>query len=349
MINITIKATALSGVRGRIDYISNPDRQEHLVATYSSTTDSSFWKELSKHCQTQAKHSTSKKACEAREFMVVLPNELSNRNPEELASQISAFMKDKTGTENIVALHWNKSKTNFHTHIICAENKEINQVKEGAELTRDTYFDAAGKRSTKKKCVNQDTGELLPGCKLILKGTKKTEFVRFGAKEQDMASGLWLADLKYKAADWINQQLGEDRLQVYKNDGMHLKQQHVGNRLQDESKKAAIRAKNDLVKEWNRTVDMILVRNSSTQIVEGLKHARNDIKQHRLTPSWLMAIQFHLQRWQELLQQWLQKEAETIKTASESLSDRLQRVNSQKQNKNTSDKPRQSRGHNMSL
>ena len=105
--NIMVTATPLRGVQGRADYISNPDRQEHLIATYSGV-DKDFWKELSAHCQEQAKYSKTKRACEGREFMIPLANELAAMDPDELAKMISDQFKEITGTENIVGIHWNK-------------------------------------------------------------------------------------------------------------------------------------------------------------------------------------------------------------------------------------------------
>lgn len=68
---VMIKATPLHDVAGRVDYISNPDRQEHLVYADENCADTEFWKRLSEHCQAMA---PGKKACEGREFILPLPN-----------------------------------------------------------------------------------------------------------------------------------------------------------------------------------------------------------------------------------------------------------------------------------
>lgn len=41
---VMIKATPLHDVAGRVDYISNPDRQEHLVYADENCADTEFWK-----------------------------------------------------------------------------------------------------------------------------------------------------------------------------------------------------------------------------------------------------------------------------------------------------------------
>ena len=47
-----IRQNKLSDVAGRIDYISNPKRQEHLYATYQTEgATSEFWKNLARENQ----------------------------------------------------------------------------------------------------------------------------------------------------------------------------------------------------------------------------------------------------------------------------------------------------------
>lgn len=51
---VMIKTTPLTDVVGRVDYISSPDRQEHLVYADENCADTEFWKRLSEHCQAMA-------------------------------------------------------------------------------------------------------------------------------------------------------------------------------------------------------------------------------------------------------------------------------------------------------
>lgn len=74
---VMIKATPLHDVAGRVDYISSPDRQEHLVYADKNCADTEFWKQLSEHCQ---KSAPGKRACEGRELIIPLPNEFSKKN-----------------------------------------------------------------------------------------------------------------------------------------------------------------------------------------------------------------------------------------------------------------------------
>ena len=70
-----IRQNKLSDVAGRIDYISNPKRQEHLYATYQTEgATPEFWKNLARENQLDFKASgTTGKCIEGREFIIALP------------------------------------------------------------------------------------------------------------------------------------------------------------------------------------------------------------------------------------------------------------------------------------
>ena len=69
-----VQISKLPDVRGRVDYISNPKRQEHLYATYS-TTEHDFWKRLAEQAQFDFRQSNQKtgRCIEARELIIALP------------------------------------------------------------------------------------------------------------------------------------------------------------------------------------------------------------------------------------------------------------------------------------
>ena len=297
-INVMIKATPLHNVQGRVDYISNPERQEYLMGTYS-TAEKAYWKELAAHCQEQAKHSKTKRACEGREFMVPLANELAAMEPAELAKLISDKIKELTGTENSVAIHWNKRKTNYHAHIVVSENQEINEISYGAALTRNTYYDASGKRSTKKECVDQE-GNLKPGCKLYAKGSRIGTINRFGSKDERISSKSFLKELKFDMAAFQNELLQQNRFKVFDRKDIFLAQQHIGKNTTPEQQEA-IKAKNALVRDFNAAAIELL--SESAKAGERmlkinrtyLEACRKNIKTHKLTENWIKAVRFYLQ------------------------------------------------------
>ena len=299
--NIMVKATPLPNIRGRVGYIRSEKKQENLAAVFSSTNDRTFWKGLSDHCQEQSKYSKHDKACEGREFMVMLANEISEiKDGQQLAKEMSEVLKNLTGTENVVAIHWNQKKNNYHAHIVVAENKEINLVKKGAVLTRNTYYNSEGQRANKKECIDAD-GKLLPGCSFIPKGSCKEEFIRFGPKVEELSSKDFLRTVKKRMADLQNEYLQEDRFVVFKDDGMHLKQQHAGKNLTDEQQ-ARVEEKNALIREYNRTVDETLEVASKIgekvlqKAIDDLTFIRGDIKKYALRTSWMESIRFYLEQ-----------------------------------------------------
>lgn len=342
MINVYIRPAALSDVCGRVDYISSSERQENLVATYSEV-DIQFWKELSEHCRKQAEEAGHKKACEGREWHGALPNELAEKykgREEELARKISKIFKELTGTENIVGIHWNKKMTNFHFHAVCSENKEINKITYGAVLTRNTYYNAAGKRSTKKECLDPE-GNLLSGCKFYPKGSCIESVQRFGSKEYLRDYKLNKA-IKKAFAEAFNQELHEKRYKVYENDGIHLKTQKVGNYIPEEIKKE-IEAKNEAVRAFNSALDEMLQATEEyhpealQKTLESAKSIRQDIKKYKMSEHWIKSINFYLQRLKKHLNKIKEKAEKAIQERSEapqkafsSLDDRLRHINAER-------------------
>lgn len=299
MPNIYVKATALSNVCGRVDYISSEEKQENLVAVYSEV-DSKFWHDLSAHCRKAAAEAGHSKVCEGREWHGGLPNEYAeiyNGREEVLAKEISDLVKEVTGTENVTALHWNAKKNNFHFHVVVSENPEVNETTYGAVLSRNTYFDADGKRSTKSKCVDPESRELQSGCELVLKGDRKKTFKRFGTKE-DLRQREVTEQIKDALVEKFNYDLGAEEYRKFIDDGFHLRQQHVGKGLPQE-KEDAIRAKNKAAKEFNKTVDELLdlsVRdgeNANIEAKKSIQTVRDDMKNWALTDRWTECVQFY--------------------------------------------------------
>lgn len=155
-------ARKLTNVSGRIDYISNPARQEYIEG-YHNTADNEFWKLLADECQRQHTPQAHKKVVrvngietvktvmskciEAREFIVALP-----QNTQITAEQIAKWFKATYGVECAVALHWKESTQNFHAHIIYAE-RELLPEPQLIEHKRTYYYDSNGKKCKKAEAV----------------------------------------------------------------------------------------------------------------------------------------------------------------------------------------------------
>ena len=179
------------------------------------------WAELAKESQAQSTYNPGKKPREARELIVMIPNEMEKYRADQLARRYAEDFSRKYGVPCAAAIHWNKKKNNYHAHIVFSERKILEQIKESI-ATRNTYFDAAGKRSTKKLCCGAD-GNLLPGCRLVRKGENLSEGKVFGAKEEMFATRDWLRSEKQRQVDFVNQHVTGEKWVVYdKNTNPHI-------------------------------------------------------------------------------------------------------------------------------
>ena len=110
-----IQMSKLSDVKGRISYISEPGRQEHLYATFSTREDMTFWNDLAKECQEEFRRSMTKGKCiEARELIIALPEEYTQFDPSRVLREFTEQFKKRYDVECISALHHNKKMTNYH-------------------------------------------------------------------------------------------------------------------------------------------------------------------------------------------------------------------------------------------
>lgn len=99
-----IRQYKLDDVCGRCDYIGNPDRQEHLYATYS-TAEPEFWRELAEQNQYDFKRSNAKGKCiEARELVIALPESFQEYDRELLLQLFAEQFRSTYGVQCTAAL-----------------------------------------------------------------------------------------------------------------------------------------------------------------------------------------------------------------------------------------------------
>ena len=115
----------LYDLAGRIDYIKNPDRQEHLYTTYCATNDSDFLDGIiiEENQREFHKYNCGGKCVEAKEWIIALEESLVQENPNKIIRAFVDAFEEKYGVECVAALHHNKSKTNYHIHLIFADRK----------------------------------------------------------------------------------------------------------------------------------------------------------------------------------------------------------------------------------
>lgn len=323
--NVYVGAERLNnkiGSAGRLNYITSPKKQENLLAVYYSQgkKDMKWWNDYMEHCDEVAKYNGVKngekvETIYGRDFVVDAANELLKLyTPLQTAKLISDWFKKETGCENVVAGHLNKTRTDYHFHVVTAEAVEINEIKYGAVECRNRYYNAQGKQDTKKNCVDPITKELLPGCELVKKGEKR-KIVKRWSEKKNLGSVEFSNKVKEWWAETQNSLLDTDKYQVYKDDGIHIKTQHVGKKVTGK-KKIAIEEKNKSIREYNKAVDEYI--SVSTQVskedgeaaIEECKEMRNNIKEFSYNySSWLSMIRENL----KILKEWIEEAKQELK------------------------------------
>jgi len=275
----------ISDVVGRIDYISNHDRQECLLAI-GGQVNLDFWRLLAADSQQAWRESggnrKENKACEAREIQLLLPKKvlaMSKSEQEEMLRSLEQMLREKYGLTCALGLHLSKTDNNVHVHILFAERLKLVEP-EVKYASRNVFLDEQGiKRRTQKEIVDEN-GEVRSGCKVVKKGEVLS--VRyFGEKETLFADRDWCCLLKQDMADWINDTLEPDKKRVvFDPDGPYLAQTHIGKGKESKSRKRKIEYNNE-VKAFNAIVEAGIISTEEAQ------HAKSWIM---LSPDWLSAL-----------------------------------------------------------
>lgn len=274
MPNLYARATALPNVVGRCDYVSNPNRQENLLAVYDGAQkllDGRYWETLAQESQAAFEQFGQKtrtvknsktgeleerklKCCQGRESVIQLSNSLLDKmKPEKIAKVIAWEYKKKLGLDVLVAVHYNAKKNNLHAHVIFPERQLMAEpVIKTAE--RNLFFNAEGKRVYKKGEILDADKQLLPGCRIVKKG-EVYEQRYFTAANPKFQSKRWLSHVKSNVIlPLLNGKLrGDIEIKEYDRATGELPYQHVGKNLLGD-RKADAEAYNGLVKKFNGMV-----------------------------------------------------------------------------------------------
>lgn len=281
--NVCARRTALSNAGGRINYVDRDgskykSSREDLLAMHDTAADllgGQYWQTLAAEAQAAFAKAApeqrtrtdrfgreiSLKAREAHEIMLPLPNGVLDRlTPSQVAQKVAEDFERYTGQPCHVALHWNATRTNLHTHIIYAERKLL-EVPEVKVAERNLFFDEEGRRRYKKAEILDEHKQLRPGCSIVKKG-EVYEQRCFDSVDQSMGTRSWLKDLKEKwALPLVNGELrGDAELSLFDYSTGKLPLQHVGDVAHVDPDKArvsreAVERDNALVREYNGLVD----------------------------------------------------------------------------------------------
>ena len=199
-----IRQSKLSDVEGRIDYISNPKRQEYLYATYQTEgVTPEFWKNLARENQLDFKASGSAGKCiEGREFIIALPESFVQYRADDVVRLFTESFHKRYGVECSAALHHNKAKTNYHIHLVFSERKMLEQP-EVKIATRNMFYDEQGKHRRTKKEILDEQGNIQSGCSIIPKGEVYESHI-FTKKEEWFKNKAFTKEVKELFTDTIN-------------------------------------------------------------------------------------------------------------------------------------------------
>lgn len=310
---VMVKATPLPNLAGRSKYISDPRKQENLLAVLErGCGDYTFHQIMElqqEHIQNQSKYLTDEqvekryKIVDGREFMLVLDNRFINCDYIKLLNDLADMLTKQTGQPVIqLGLHLNSKKTSLHVHGIMPEYRFAPQTHLGAVEKRNRYYDENGKQSTKKACVDEN-GNLKEGCKLIKKGKRRTKTTYFETEKMDLRNKEVLKNIKKQLTNYMNQELVVDKYRWDK-DPLKLPSQNIPKYLSAEAKEKA-EERNVLVKEYNQAVDdhiEFISNHCSKEVVEQeiefLKERRDNIKGFadgtNTAAHWLDSIRHHI-------------------------------------------------------
>ena len=225
-----IRQSKLFDVAGRIDYISNSKRQEYLYATYQTEgATPEFWKNLARENQLDFKASGSAGKCiEGREFIIALPESFVQYRAGDVVRLFTETFHIRYGVECSTALHHNKTKTNYHIHLVFSERKMLEQP-EVKIATRNMFYDEQGKHRRTKKEILDEQGNIRTGCSIIPKGEVYESHI-FTKKEEWFKNKVFTKEVKELFTDTINCYVKEEseKLSVFQQGGIYLATKKIG-------------------------------------------------------------------------------------------------------------------------
>lgn len=300
-----VRTQKITNGRGSIKYITRDSKGE-ILASYSTQSlqeweilfdynQQKFEEEKQKGNWTMLQKNKSGKiaqAVEARMFVVAFPNEMATypckyngqvvNNDMELAKAIANDWRNTYGTDCYVAIHWNKSHTNFHAHILVSERmkKESSEIK---RAKRNRYYDVNGKECKKADAVRVvHKGDIIRGQNELYESSKI-----------DLKSNTSLERIK----EHYSKALGTE---MFKEDGLHIPQQHLP-RINERSSEEVLedyerkREYNATVKEFNDIVDALKENHHEEILNNEIKPIVSEVKrQKRYRKRYLEESVIHL-------------------------------------------------------
>lgn len=254
------RATRLPNVGGRGDYISNPDKQEQIMAK-SAPVD---WEPYQEYERSHQK--TATKNNEGREIIVALPNEWATIPEKELWSRAHFLAVTAIGksTDMQWAVHWNKARTDLHLHVVYSERQ---REENPGRWDRNIYHTAEGKVArTKADRAKDENGKELPP--VHRKGELKDGF---SSKDPKYTEKGWLKNTKERLQTQMSARWG-----VVFEKPAPLHEFHEG-----KGKEApVIRKKNVVIRENNSRLAVLEKAGIHTE--KGIQLLAQSLKEHKV-------------------------------------------------------------------
>ena len=170
----------------------------------------------------------------------------------------------------------------YHIHLIFSE-REVLEKTEVKYAFRNVFYNEDGRYVRTKKGILDEQGNVRPGCHVIAKG-EIYEIKWFGPRDDRFKEKAFINEVKEMYTGLINGMVKEEteHLKVYDPSGPYLPTKKIG---KNNPKEKEIRTDNALRKEWNQTVDQVLIAGGTHEEVtaylmvcmQGLKMRRKCI------------------------------------------------------------------------
>lgn len=241
----------------RLDYMCNPDRQEHLLATHSTMPEHdimTYWSQAAKDAQrawlSHGGPARGTRCREAQEIIVTLPRCAHVRSYQWLVTQIAQLFLTTCGQDCTTAMHASHNEDNIHVHILFSLRRCM-PVRD--HVMHTTHKDAAGNIVDRTDVYDAD-GHLLPGC-TVWRSSSPVNGYTFGRCDAVLSDYVRYNDFAYHITKWINDVLQPTTPYVVRGRwSPYIPQQHIGKRA-GALLAQRIRDCNALVMAVNRLID----------------------------------------------------------------------------------------------
>lgn len=226
-----VRLQTIPNVLGRLDYIfrqgsfSTKELSEQLVY-FQDNFGAENWKKLANFENAESER-LNVKLNQARELIIALPNGMQDQKDAETQyKQIASTLA--SGQPYAFAIHWNKSKTNLHMHLLLSERQKLDISQEPKRYRQDIWAKEDGSRALKvadRHHIMHHKGDIQYDKDGKIK-YKNAENSGFSLKTKDMQKKSWLFEKKQEAVNLLKN-LGYDITAFDEKEGF-LAEKHEG-------------------------------------------------------------------------------------------------------------------------